>query len=1142
MKCNARWYIALLCAEMLLTIIGNVGSAQAQSVPITAGYRDFYFGGTVNSMPTGEKPQSKLWWNDGVWWGSLWDFGLRKHTIHRFEVATQSWTSTGTAIDERTKAKADALWDGQRLYLVSQIFTHSPGPTTSSEAGRLYRYSYDPASKRYSLDAGFPVTVNGSISETLVLAKDSAGKLWVTWTEGGKVKVNRSLGDDLTWGAPFDLPVQGTDVRGDDISSVVAFGAHALAGDNKIGILWSNQNDKKSYFAIHLDGHADEAWEPKEEALADPALGAVSYDHINLKPSCDNDGNVYAVTKTNLTKSALPLAYLLKRTAAGVWTRYVLSTVSDGYDRPMLLIDGQHHKVYVFASSAATGSRVIYMKSSDLSNIAFAPGPGSPFIQSTTDSMISNPTSTKQCLNGATGLLVLASDQTTRFYFHNYLDLGGAPSQFTLTVNTAGSGSVMLNPPGGVYAAGTMVTLTANPASGFQFSGWSGDLSGSTNPATITMDADKNVTATFAPSAPGNGPIIQEETKTGGSSNAAIVTTSVNLTGVSGHLYLAAISTRPKVGVQAVSGLGLSWTLVKVKCSGRNSTGIQVWKAQGTPTGNGPVTATLVNAPQTAVIAVSRYSGVASVNPIGKTIAGNTNGVEGNGVCSGGVDNNAYSFNLNTAVNNAVVYGAIAMKARTHTPGAGYAERGEVRQAGDTYTSSVAVEDRMAASAGAVTVNGSFSGVVDWAMVALEIKPSLPQYALTVNTTGSGSVALSPPGSEAPAGATYNEGTVVTLTANPASGWQFSGWSGDLTGSNNPATMTMNANKNVTATFTASGGNGQVVHEETQTGGSTSSATVTTSTSLIAASGHLYLAAISFKSNVGVSSVSGLGLTWTRVLAQCAGRNQTGVDVWKAQGTASGNGPVTATLASTPSNAVIAVSRYSGVDAVNPIGNLISGNTNGANGACSGGLDNNAYSFDLSTTINGAMVYGAAAMRNTSHTPGAGYTERADLKQGSSNSSAAAVAVEDKSIASASTVSVNGTFSSAVDWAVVALEIKPQITMVKHVANLDNTTLAPPAEFQLEQNYPNPFNPGTAINFALPVAGTVTVRIYNETGQLVRTLIDGEMAAGKHSLLWNGRHQLGNPVAAGVYLYRIGVQGQNGEPLFIGTRRMTLLK
>ncbi len=72
--------------------------------------------------------------------------------------------------------------------------------------------------------------------------------------------------------------------------------------------------------------------------------------------------------------------------------------------------------------------------------------------------------------------------------------------QYTLTVNTVGNGTVTLVPPGGpggMYPTGTVVQLTANPASGWTFSGWSGDFSGSTNPASITMDGNKTVTATF---------------------------------------------------------------------------------------------------------------------------------------------------------------------------------------------------------------------------------------------------------------------------------------------------------------------------------------------------------------------------------------------------------------------------------------------------------------------------------------------------------------------------------------------------------------------------------------------------------------------------------------------------------------------
>jgi PKD repeat protein len=215
-----------------------------------------------------------------------------------------------------------------------------------------------------------------------------------------------------------------------------------------------------------------------------------------------------------------------------------------------------------------------------------------------------------------------------------------------------------------------------------------------------------------------------------------------------------------------------------------------------------------------------------------------------------------------------------------------------------------------------------------------------------------------------------------------------------------------------------------VTFEETQSGVSSDADNVTTSASVTGVNRNLYLAAISTKKNVTVSDVSGLGLNWTLVRAQCSGRDQTGVEVWMAQGSPTGDDFVTATLDSTPANAVIAVSRYSGVDGNNPIGNTISGNTNGANGACSGGSDNGAYSLDLTTTVDGAVVYGAIALRNRSHTPGPDYVERVEVQQGSGGDTAA-VAVEDRTVASASTVTIGGSFSRSVDWSVVGLEIKP---------------------------------------------------------------------------------------------------------------------
>lgn len=71
------------------------------------------------------------------------------------------------------------------------------------------------------------------------------------------------------------------------------------------------------------------------------------------------------------------------------------------------------------------------------------------------------------------------------------------PQQYTITTAVTGSGTVALNPTGGTYAAGTQVTLTATPASGYQFNNWSGGVTGTTNPVTVTVNANLAVTANF---------------------------------------------------------------------------------------------------------------------------------------------------------------------------------------------------------------------------------------------------------------------------------------------------------------------------------------------------------------------------------------------------------------------------------------------------------------------------------------------------------------------------------------------------------------------------------------------------------------------------------------------------------------------
>jgi hypothetical protein len=76
-----------------------------------------------------------------------------------------------------------------------------------------------------------------------------------------------------------------------------------------------------------------------------------------------------------------------------------------------------------------------------------------------------------------------------------------------------------------------------------------------------------------------------------------------------------------------------------------------------------------------------------------------------------------------------------------------------------------------------------------------------------------------------------------------------------------------------------------------------------------------------------------------------------------------------------------------------------------------------------------------------------------------------------------------------------------------------------PRQGELQQNYPNPFNPSTTIPFALSSPALVRVQVYDVLGQRVRTLMNGPTPAGYHSLVWNGRNDLGDQAAAGLYFY-----------------------
>ncbi len=99
---------------------------------------------------------------------------------------------------------------------------------------------------------------------------------------------------------------------------------------------------------------------------------------------------------------------------------------------------------------------------------------------------------------------------------------------------------------------------------------------------------------------------------------------------------------------------------------------------------------------------------------------------------------------------------------------------------------------------------------------------------------------------------------------------------------------------------------------------------------------------------------------------------------------------------------------------------------------------------------------------------------------------------------------------------------KIPVEIVKSIATIEEKSA--PEDLSLVQNYPNPFNPATRIQFIASSEQSsvpTTLRIYNVRGQLVRTLMNESKIAGTYEVIWDGRDDLGNEVASGVYFYKL---------------------
>ncbi len=191
--------------------------------------------------------------------------------------------------------------------------------------------------------------------------------------------------------------------------------------------------------------------------------------------------------------------------------------------------------------------------------------------------------------------------------------------------------------------------------------------------------------------------------------------------------------------------------------------------------------------------------------------------------------------------------------------------------------------------------------------------------------------------------------------------------------------------------------------------GTVTSGTVTSNAS------HFYLAGISRrKTTATVTGVSGLGLTWTQVETVTGSGGDTVIDLWKGEGTPTGNGTVTASFSATATNAVIGIYRFSNVDLTSPIqnhSNLASvGNTSSYSGSITGTNKGIAATFLNVRDKNQSAV-------------GNGFTERNETLIGT-----ASLVGNTLALTATGSQAFSGTISANIDWVLIAVTLTPVTT------------------------------------------------------------------------------------------------------------------
>ena len=321
--------------------------------------------------------------------------------------------------------------------------------------------------------------------------------------------------------------------------------------------------------------------------------------------------------------------------------------------------------------------------------------------------------------NSASTTVTMGADKTVTANFE--------PLEYTLTVNVVGEGTV--SPDTGTYDYGEQVLLTATPAVGHVFAGWSGDLADGVNPQTVTMNSDKTVTATFEQyvpmllgldGAPSSGTGAANATSVSFSHTTGTGTDRLMLVGVSWNCG-SADRTNPSVTFTPSLGSAINLTAV-ITQKAENLPDAQlrysaIYKLLSPPKGvAGTVTVTFSDTVSNGIVAgAADFAGVDQSDPLGTAV--------GAGYGTNPSANKAPTVTLTGLHGNELVFDNVFMggsdSGQWLTADAGQTERW------NDFSSNTraAASTKEASGSPSVTMSWTANANAYWAIAAVPINP-----------------------------------------------------------------------------------------------------------------------------------------------------------------------------------------------------------------------------------------------------------------------------------------------------------------------------------------------------------------------------------------------------------------------------------